>query len=143
MKETGGICAARLFLSCHGHPSDPRETNRSVTKMNIHPSAVVKEIAPVRRYDGAIRAELTGSDTACALGITARSASPVLALCRRLIGECGCDPELVLACYRQELLCLTVRIGTAAALEVNPKGTGFIMARAVRAASPVRGGGDV
>ena len=37
-----------------------------------------------------IRAELTGADTCTARGITNRSSTPVLAMCRRLI-EAGCE----------------------------------------------------
>ena len=37
-----------------------------------------------------IRAELTGADTCTARGITSRSSTPVLAMCRRLI-EAGCE----------------------------------------------------
>ena len=40
-----------------------------------------------------IRAELTGSNLCSALGITARAAAPVLALCRQLVAA-GHDPAL-------------------------------------------------
>ena len=84
-----------------------------------------------------IHAELTGSERCEALGIGVHSSTPVLALCRKLL-ESGCDPTTPLEAWRGSLLCLHVRtIGEAAALEVNPKGNGFIRYRAGRAGSPV------
>jgi hypothetical protein len=71
------------------------------------------------------RAQLSGDDTCTAAGLTARSISPVLALCRMLI-EAGHDPAMPLHVYRGDVLALTIRsIGEAAALQVNPRGTGF------------------
>src|SRR5215468_2477625 len=85
-----------------------------------------------------IRAELTGADTCTARGITSRSSTPVLAMCRRLI-EAGCDPATRLDAYRGDVLCLRVRsIGEGAQLEINARGTGFIARRAVRAGPLVR-----
>src|SRR5665811_847383 len=85
-----------------------------------------------------IRAELIGSDTCTAVGITVRVGTPVLTLCRRLI-EVGYDAATPLLVYRGEVLALTIRsIGQAARLEINSKGTGFIRHRAVRTAPPVR-----
>jgi hypothetical protein len=85
-----------------------------------------------------IRAELIGSDTCTACGITAMSAAPVLALCRDLIAA-GIDPAARLEAYRGQTLCLVVHsIGQAAGVEINSKGTGLIPRRAVRAASPIR-----
>ena len=90
-----------------------------------------------------IRAELIGSNLCTAAGITTRSPSPVLAMCRRLI-EAGHDPDAALHAYRNDTLCLRIRsIGAAARLEVNSGGTGFVVARAVRAASAVRLNGRV
>jgi hypothetical protein len=72
-----------------------------------------------------IQAQLSGDDTCTALGITVRSSSPVLALCRKLV-EAGHDPATPLEAYRGDTLCLRVRsIGRAAKLEVNSEGTGF------------------
>jgi hypothetical protein len=72
-----------------------------------------------------IVAELIGSDTAFAAGLTVRAYAPVLCLCRRLI-DAGAE-------------CLIIRsIGQAARLEINSGGTGFIRHRAVRAASSMR-----
>jgi hypothetical protein len=89
----------------------------------------------LEKVQAVIRAELFGADECRAAGITVRSLSPVLALCRKLI-EAGHDPAARLECYRGTTLCLTVRsIGEAAALELNSKGTGFKRCRAVRAAS--------
>jgi hypothetical protein len=84
-----------------------------------------------------VRAELHGTDSATALGITVHANAPVLELSRRLIAA-GHDPATGLEAYRGEMLCLRVRaIGEAAALEVNAKGTGFISRRAVRTAPPI------
>jgi hypothetical protein len=72
----------------------------------------------------AIRAELTGNQCS-ALGVTARAAAPVLALCRKLVAA-GHDPALPLEAYRGDVLSLRVRsIGEAAGLEINGDGTGF------------------
>jgi hypothetical protein len=84
-----------------------------------------------------IRADLIGSDTCIALGLAINSSSPVLALCRALV-ESGHDTAIALDGYRGDVLCLRVRsIGDAAALEVNARGTGFV----VRPASLVRANG--
>jgi hypothetical protein len=85
-----------------------------------------------------IRADLSGSTICTAAGITVDVSSPVLAMCRKLTAA-GYDPTLRLECYRGDVLALTVRsIGEGARLEVNSGGTGFVAARAVRAAPPVR-----
>ena len=52
-----------------------------------------------------IRAELTGTETACAKGITARGPAPVLALCRALV-KAGHDPAAPLIAYRNTVLAL-------------------------------------
>jgi hypothetical protein len=71
-----------------------------------------------------IRAVLTGSDTCAALGLTAKSGAPVLALCRKLI-EAGHDPSNPLEAYRGEAICLRVRsIGEAATLRMDTDKTG-------------------
>jgi hypothetical protein len=84
----------------------------------------------------AIRAELIGSDTCTAAGITARGS--LLVLCRLLV-QAGFNRDQPLHAHRGATLCLVVcSIGVAAGLEINTKGTGFIRHRAVRAASPMR-----
>jgi len=71
-----------------------------------------------------IRAELIGTDTCSALGMTAKSGAPVLALCRKLI-EAGHDPSMPLEAYHGETLCLRVRsIGEAATLRMDTDKTG-------------------
>jgi hypothetical protein len=66
-----------------------------------------------------IRAELIGSDRCSALGIVARSTTPVLALCRRLV-EAGHDSATPLEVWRGTTLCLRVRsIGEGAQLTVE------------------------
>ena len=88
--------------------------------------------------DRAIRAELTGSDTCSVAGITTRSTSPVLALCRALLSA-GHNPDSPLEVYRGEVLALTVRwIGIGTDLEVSGEGTGFRPRRQPDAAPPVR-----
>jgi hypothetical protein len=88
---------------------------------------------PSQHLQQAIRADPIGSDTCIALGLAINSSSPVLALCRALVH----DTAIALDAYRG-VLCLRVRsIGDAAALEVNARGTGFV----VRPASLVRANG--
>ena len=71
-----------------------------------------------------VRAELSGSDTCTALGITAKADSPILALCRKLI-EAGHDPAAPLEAYRGNTLALRVKsIGQDAALRVGTGGNG-------------------
>ena len=71
-----------------------------------------------------IRAELSSDSYATALGVTVRSPSPVLALCRKLI-EAGYDPGTPLEAYRGDTLCLRVRsIGEAARLRMDTDKTG-------------------
>jgi hypothetical protein len=87
-----------------------------------------------------VRADLTGSDTASALGITARGAAPVLILCRELIAA-GLDPDRAMEIFRSGTLALHVRtIGQAAGLEINSHGTAFVALRARRAAPSMRRG---
>jgi hypothetical protein len=84
------------------------------------------------------RAELIGSDTCTACGITVWSTTPVLSICRRLV-EAGHDGNQPLHVYRGDVLALTVAsVADGARLEINAKGTGFIRLRAVRTASPIR-----
>jgi hypothetical protein len=117
--------------------SDQRKT-ASTNVQNIPPEKFRKS----RRLVPSIRAELTGSDTCSALGITVKSESPVLGLCRKLI-EAGHDPATPVKAYRGDTLCLRLRsIGEAAALEISSKGTGFKPARAVRTAPPMRQTGE-
>jgi hypothetical protein len=72
----------------------------------------------------AIRAELIGSDQACAEG---HEAGTVCGLCRKLIAA-GQDPAAPLHAYRGLTLCLKVRsIGEGARLRINGSGVGFYM----------------
>ena len=99
--------------------------------------------APRPNYQEAIRAELAWSDHATALGIVARSGSPVLKLCRMLLAA-GVDPALRLECYRGGVLALTVNgIGQGARLTMKSAGNGAPMfaldeARRGATAPPVR-----
>ena len=90
-----------------------------------------------RQNAQAVRAELTESDTACACGITAEGSSPVLKLCRMLIGA-GTDPSTPLEAWRDSTLALAIRsIGEASCLEINSAGNDFTRYREVRAGPPV------
>jgi hypothetical protein len=72
-----------------------------------------------------IRAELVGSETCKAAGISAHGSAPVLALCRRLVAA-GHDPETPLEPWRGDVLALRVRsIGEAARLRVATHSVGF------------------
>src|SRR5262249_17442486 len=67
----------------------------------------------------AIFAELIGSNTCTAAGITVVDRAPVLALCRALV-TAGQDPNRPLHAYRGDVLCLCVRsIGEGARLTVE------------------------
>src|SRR5262245_36914263 len=86
----------------------------------------------------ALSAELRGSDEARALGITARSATPVLLLCRKLL-VAGHDASTPLEAYREQTLCLRVAsIGAGARLEINGAGNGFRRLRQPDAGPPMR-----
>jgi hypothetical protein len=80
-----------------------------------------------------IRAELTGSETCSAAGITVKAYAPVLVLCRELLAA-GVDPDRAMHVYRGAMLSLRVRIGEAAELEINARGTALIPA--ARCAQP-------
>jgi hypothetical protein len=84
------------------------------------------------KLDIVVRAELAGDDTCSALGITATSSSPVLALCRKLV-DAGHNPATPLEAWRGNVLCLRIHsIGKLARLEVGSGGTGFIGRREPR-----------
>jgi hypothetical protein len=61
------------------------------------------------RNTQAIFAELIGSNTCTAAGITVVDHAPVLALCRALVAD-GQDPDRPLHAYRGDVLCLRVQI---------------------------------
>jgi hypothetical protein len=89
-----------------------------------------------------VHAELTGSNTCKALGVTAQGATPVLKLCRQLLAS-GLDPDAAMEVYRRGVLALRVRtIAEAAGLEINATGTDFV-ACAVRRGSSVRENGTL
>jgi hypothetical protein len=76
-----------------------------------------------------IEAEVFGSSECRARdrarGVVVRSSSPVLAMCRALVGA-GYDPGRPLHVYRGNTLSLTVRsIGEGARLRVSSGGVGF------------------
>jgi hypothetical protein len=85
-----------------------------------------------------VRAELYGSETATAAGLSVRGHAPVLVLCRELIAA-GLDPDRAMEVFRGATLALHVRtIGRAARLEINSHGTAFVALRARRTAPPMR-----
>jgi hypothetical protein len=87
----------------------------------------------------AIRAQLAG-DTCTALGITAKSDSPVLTLCRKLL-DAGYDLSASLEAYRGDGLALRVKsIGQAAQLKVDvaPSGRFFKRDKSRVIAPPIR-----
>jgi hypothetical protein len=91
---------------------------------------------PGRARDPIIAA-ITGSDTAAALGISVRSPSPVLCLCRALLSA-GMDPNQPLHAFRGDVLALTIStIADGAGLEVSQHGTGFTARRERRAAPSI------
>jgi hypothetical protein len=92
---------------------------------------------PSQVIQQAIRADLAGSDSCSALGLTINSSSPVLALCRKLV-QAGHDPAWPLEAYRGDVLCLRVRsIGDGARLEISGEGTGFRQRRQPDAAPSI------
>jgi hypothetical protein len=96
-----------------------------------------KRSAQPRRARDPIIAAIIGSDTAVALGITVRSSSPLLCLCRALLAA-GADPNRPLHAFRGDVLTLTIRtLADGAQLEVNQHGTGFSARRERRAAPSI------
>ena len=87
------------------------------------------DASPYQTFPGpsknTICAELIGSDTAAALGITAKGTTPILDLCRQLV-EAGSDPTSRLECYRGSVLCLTIRsVVEGSRVRVATHGSGF------------------
>lgn len=113
----------------------PAATGRELHEISAGRQNFVANTTP-DFLQAAVVAEITGSDTCAALGVSAVSATPILVLCRKLI-EAGYDPATPLEAWRGDVLCLTVRsIGEAAALEINSHGSGFVRLRRRRAAPP-------
>jgi hypothetical protein len=84
----------------------------------------------------AVHAQIDADNAVSAYGYTAVSTSPVLALCRDLI-DAGHLPTAPMLVFRGTMLCLNVRsLEEAAALEVAPRGIGFVPC-AVRRRPPV------
>jgi hypothetical protein len=95
---------------------------------------------PARIPKQPLRIVLVGDQTATApkAGLTSCSCSPVLDVCRQLIGA-GYAPETPAVAYRDGIKALLLKsIGSAAALQVNGHGTAFIALRGWGPASPVR-----
>ncbi len=110
--------AARKMLNPAAWP----RRNPAITNVARSPHNIVRSRSTQCRV---IRGTLVGSDTAKANGITVRSNTPALDLCRRLI-DGGADPRSKLELYRGDTLALTIaNVGVAARLTVNGKGTNF------------------
>jgi hypothetical protein len=96
------------------------------------------DLLPAGKNQEAIRAELFGADCCKGLGVEARGAAPVLALCRKLV-EAGINRALALEAYRGDILCLRIRsIGEGAWLRVGTHGVGFERVPECTAGPPVR-----
>ena len=96
-----------------------------------------KRPAQPRRARDPIIAAIIGSDNVAALGITVRSSSPLLCLCRALLAA-GADPKQPLHAFRGDTLALTIRtLADGARLEINQHGTGFTARRERRAAPSI------
>jgi len=88
----------------------------------------------------ALRAELVGSNTATAAGLTACGRTPLLELCRLLL-QAGHDPKTSLVAWRGKTLCLRVSaIGLAAQLTIDGRSY-FSRLQNFRIAPPVRQNG--
>jgi hypothetical protein len=96
------------------------------------------DLLPACENQVAIRAELFGADCCKGLGIEARGAAPVLALCRKLV-EAGINRALAVEAYRRDILCLRIRsIGEGAGLRVATHGAGFESLPECTAGPPAR-----
>ena len=74
---------------------------------------------PDNPESGSLRAELTGSDTCIATGLTVHARAPVLTMCREMLAT-GLDPDRALEVYRNGVLSLRIRsIGEGAKLAVE------------------------
>src|SRR5262249_20877271 len=94
---------------------------RGVPELTQLGSAVVRGNSLPTKNAQAIVAELIGSNTCTAAGITVvdHAPAPARALCRALV-TAGQDPNRPLHAYRGDVLCLRVRsIGQAAQLAVE------------------------
>jgi hypothetical protein len=89
----------------------------------------------------AVRADLTGSDTCSAAGITVRAYAPVLALCRQLLAA-GLNPDQAMEVFRASTLALRIRsIGEGAQLAVRDDNRGTPRFVAYRPGPDARAGG--
>jgi hypothetical protein len=87
-----------------------------------------------------IGAELSGSNTCSAAGLTVTGHAPVLAMCRQLLAA-GLDPDTAMEVYRGATLALTVRsIGEGARLAVRDDRHGCPRFVAYRPGPAERGG---
>jgi hypothetical protein len=92
---------------------------RGVPELTQLGGTVIRGNSLPTKHAQAIFAELIGSNSCTAAGITVVDRAPVLALCRALV-TAGQDPNRPLHAYRGDVLCLRVHsIGQAAQLTVE------------------------
>jgi hypothetical protein len=85
--------------------------------LQVHERPIAGKANPIEAQ--VIFAELIGSNTCTAAGVTVVDHAPVLALCRALV-TAGQDPNRPLHAYRGDVLCLYVRsIGEGARLTIE------------------------
>jgi hypothetical protein len=95
-------------------------------------------LLPAGKNQVAIRAELFGADRCKGLGLEARGAAPVIALCRKLV-EARINRAFALEAYRGDILCLRIRsIGEGAGLRVATHRVGFERVPECTAGPPAR-----
>jgi len=83
--------------------------------------------------ENSIRAELSSDSYCSALGVTIRSPSPILGLCRKLVEVSTYSPQTPMDVYRGTTLCISVpRIGEAAGLTVTSARNGSPVFRGCR-----------
>ena len=115
-RRTGNGSKPQRFCSpkCRQAFHAQRE-QRGPTCSNVGQSPAVMQ--PAKKAQ-AIFAELIGSNTCTAAGVTVVDHAPVLALCRALV-TAGQDSNRPLHAYRGDVLCLCVRIGEGVRLTVE------------------------
>jgi hypothetical protein len=106
--KRGGFMVNRELIWLSPEPGAPASSNYN-PRFRARGRHVASETSLHQNFTQApISALLIGSDRCTAEGITARGASPVLALCRKLL-VAGIDPARPLHAYRGEVLCLIIR----------------------------------
>jgi hypothetical protein len=87
---------------------------------NVSSSATAERSSEIATPRQVIRAELHGSSSCTAEGLTVKSPSPVIGLCKALV-DAGVDPATPLEAWRGDVMCLRVpSIGGAVQLQKKP-----------------------